>query len=285
MVHLALRHSLKQHTRNWAVRLLSRREKYTTAALEVPGIPRRVHKNDTMFDPSDPKGTEYYVRAGVSALEVIGRTLRGAAVPPTAIGSVLDYGCGYGRVLRHLPEFLPAAKLVACDLDPRAVDFCSRELGARGIVAPEKPSRLRLPSCDLIWGGSVWTHLPENEGQQLFSALSESLNPNGILVFSFHGAFAYDNLHSLFGAAYADGATQIQAEIASHGVSYRSYPDRYLTLHKGLYGTAWHSPEYFRCLAREGGELREVFSAAQGWDHFHDVIAFQRRPPGDSNAD
>ena len=284
-VQLTVRHSLKQHIKNWAVRLLSRRGKFATSALEVPGIPGRVHKNDTMFDPNDLKGIEYYVRAGVSASEVIGRTLRGAEVPPTAIGSVLDYGCGYGRVLRHLPELLPAAKLVACDLDPRAVDFCSREFGAKGIVAPEKPSRLRLPSFDLIWGGSVWTHLPENEGRQLFSALSGSLNPNGILVFSFHGAFAYDNLHSLFGAAYAGEATQIQAEIVSHGVSYRSYPNRYLTLHKGLYGTAWHSPDYYRSLAREGGGLREVFSATQGWDRFHDVIAFQHRPPDDSNAD
>ena len=239
-----------------------------------------------MFDPSDPLGVDYYVRAGRSALDVLTKALENAGVAPSSVRSVLDYGCGYGRVLRHLPELLPKARLVACDLDARAVDFCALEFDAKAVVAPESPERLKLPSCDLIWGGSVWTHLPEAECRQLFEALANSLLPGGILVYSFHGAFAYDNLHSLFGAAYSGEAEEIKSELASTGISYRSYSENYLSLDEGLYGTAWHRPEYFRSLAARIGEslggLEEIFCEEQGWDQFHDVIAFQRRPKNSS---
>ena len=284
-----MQNSMKQHARRWAGRLLGRRDRGVDSARVVPGIPGRVHHGDTMFDPSDPQGVEYYLRAGRSALDVLDRTLNDAGVSRSAVHSVLDYGCGYGRVLRHFGEFFPEASRIACDLDPRAVDFCAREFDAQPVVAPEAPIRLRLPSCDLIWGGSVWTHLPEKESRALFAALAGALSPGGILVFSFHGAFAYDNLHSLFGAAYADEANEIRSELATHGSSYRSYSESYLTLDEGLYGTSWHRHEYFQDLADEVGEslggLTQVYGEAKGWDQFHDVIAFQRRTPVSSELD
>jgi SAM-dependent methyltransferase len=274
---LAVPKTLKQHAKLWWARLVGLSGGRVTAAWEIPGIPGRVHHADTMFDPNDANGVAYYLRAGASAVEVLDQTMRSATVSRLSIGRVLDYGCGYGRVLRHLRTFLPEAQLVACDLDPQAVHFCSKEFGARGIVAPKQPSRLKLPPCDLVWGGSVWTHLPEAEGRQLFSALANALKPNGILVFSFHGAFAYENLDTLFGGSYAEDSSGVQAEIEETGISYRSYPERYLTLGEGSYGTAWHHPDFYRSLARARNDLDEVWHAPRGWDRFHDVIAFQRR--------
>jgi SAM-dependent methyltransferase len=268
----------KQALRRWAGILLGRRAPGVRNSRQVEGIPGRVHLADTMFDPSEPCGIEYYLRAGRSAVDVILGTLEEAGVAPCEIDRLLDYGCGYGRVLRHLPDAFPDASYVACDLDARAVAFCAEEFGATAVVAPLQPSRLKLPPCDLIWGGSVWTHLPEAECRELFVSLSRSLEPGGLLIFSFHGAFAADNLHSLFGGAFAEDAEIIRGEIQNEGMAYRPYSEAYLTLGEGSYGTSWHHPDFFRRLADGSPGLQEVRFAPQGWDAFHDVIALRREP-------
>ncbi len=267
------------HVRRQVRRLVTRLDPRRAGGRRVDGIPGPVHVRDTMYDPSEEKGIEYYLRAGRSAVAVLRQTLEAAQRSPGSIDRVIDYGCGYGRVLRHLPSFLPSADFVACDLDAEAVAFCRRAFAATGVVAPTEPADLELPTADLVWGGSVFTHLPAEPAQILFDRLGHSLRPGGVLVFSFHGHFAFAHLDTLFGGAYADQAEAIPAEVAQHGLAYRSYPESYLTLGEGSYGTAWHAAETFRGWADESAvSLRELHHLPQGWDSFHDVIAFQRTP-------
>lgn len=74
--------------------------------------------------------------------------------------SILDFGCGYGRVLRVLRNEFPDARITACDVDRGAAEFCAQTFGATAVYSSTDPSEVRLGGkFDLIWVGAVFTHI------------------------------------------------------------------------------------------------------------------------------
>jgi hypothetical protein len=66
---------------------------------------------------------QHYFSVRLSAL----RAIEGAIAHSNAnfdVGRILDFPCGYGRVLRFLRARFPAASITAYDIDPVALDFC-----------------------------------------------------------------------------------------------------------------------------------------------------------------
>jgi 2-polyprenyl-3-methyl-5-hydroxy-6-metoxy-1,4-benzoquinol methylase len=112
------------------------------------------------------------------ALEVSGETSR----------QILDFSCGAGRVTRWLRAAFPSAAIEGCDLRESDLQFVSKTFGVRTWTASIDVNEL-LPTSryDLIWVGSVFTHLSKDISVQLFDRLVSWLNPRGILVFTSHG--------------------------------------------------------------------------------------------------
>ena len=50
--------------------------------------------------------------------------------------SILDFGCGFGRVLRMLKAAYPEARLTAADVKREGVDFCARRHLGVSIASP-----------------------------------------------------------------------------------------------------------------------------------------------------
>ena len=42
------------------------------------------------------------------------------------VRTILDFACGYGRVLKFLKARFPTANIAASDIDPEALNFCRR---------------------------------------------------------------------------------------------------------------------------------------------------------------
>jgi SAM-dependent methyltransferase len=76
---------------------------------------------------------------------------------------ILDFGCGCGRITRHLPVIFPNADVLGVDIDAEAVDWCRGHLhGVRFDVGPgHPPSPFPSGSFDLVLAVSVFSHLPE----------------------------------------------------------------------------------------------------------------------------
>ena len=93
----------------------------------------------------------------VAGLKRIGRA-------PDSFESVLDFGCGCGRVLRWLAPELTPARVFGTDIDRQAVAWCSKNLPgiAFSVNAGLPPTGYAAQSFDLIYAISVFSHLDED---------------------------------------------------------------------------------------------------------------------------
>lgn len=141
---------------------------------------------DGMYLRRCANADEHYLRVGRDAVEVMRRAI-GSASPRR----VLDLPCGYGRVTRHLPAFLPDATIYAGDIEPAMVAFVAEHFGAvpfafdRNFIVPASRS------FHLIWVGSLLTHLSVEATMLALHWFCRALAPGGILVATTHG-FAHE---------------------------------------------------------------------------------------------
>lgn len=114
---------------------------------------------------------DHYYRVGQSALDCISECKHFAEhAEPSRI---LDFGCGYGRVLRVICKEFPAARVTACDVDREAAEFCARTFGAVCAYSSVEPSQVRFEErFDLVWVGSVFTHIDTSAWEGMLRALA-----------------------------------------------------------------------------------------------------------------
>jgi SAM-dependent methyltransferase len=120
-----------------------------------------------------------------------GRRIKGdltALVPGGWEGKrVLDFGCGAGRVLRHLVD--EGAELHGCDIDRPSIEWLARHLSPplHVFVNGEEPP-LDRPDAhfDVVYAVSVFTHLTDEWAPWLLE-LQRLLKPGGVLVATFLG--------------------------------------------------------------------------------------------------
>jgi SAM-dependent methyltransferase len=186
--------------------LLGRNPNYLTEgfqeALEVttaktkrsdwPLVCLEIDRNDMMYEGQ----AAAYFSSGYSALFCMRQALEAAG--RTSVQSILDFGCGHGRVLRSLHAQFPDATLTAVDVDRRGVDFCAKKLGAKPIYSNYDFSNIVFrEKFDLIWVGSLFTHLSAKRWPKVLELLRVVLTEDGLLVFSTHGRDAERRLRDV----------------------------------------------------------------------------------------
>jgi SAM-dependent methyltransferase len=244
----------------------------------LPGIDGRVHVDDAMLYDESEAAIHLYLRAARSAVEVMERALAEAGRSFEDVRSCLDFGCGHGRVLRLLVQRIPPRRITACDIHPGAVRFCQAEFGVLPLVSHASIERTRLRTYDLIWVGSVLTHVQAVAGEKLLRALGAALRPGGLIVFSLHGQFVLDNLSHFYDRTFADEAEAIRQEVRERGVSFRPYGDTFGPYGPEAYGMTFHSEAWLTATVDRlfGGAMHRLLFLPRGWDEHHDVLAFQR---------
>ncbi|CAI8186614.1 MAG: Trans-aconitate 2-methyltransferase [Flavobacteriaceae bacterium] len=103
---------------------------------------------------------------------------------------VLDWGCGPGRVIRHMQTVLNHnCQLYGTDYNKNSINWCKQNL--LGISFNHNGIEAELPysNCefDLIYGISIFTHLSEEKHHEWFEELYRVLAPNGILILTTQG--------------------------------------------------------------------------------------------------
>jgi len=220
---------------------------------------------------------EHYFRCGRSAVECIQKALDIASFPAKRIKRILDLPCGHGRVLRYLKAAFPEAEIAACDLLRDGVDFCSSTFGATAIYSCDEPEAIPLKpgSFDLIWVGSLFTHLDAPLWPRFLAALRNSLAPDGLLIFSTHGRDIYERmLDGLFDDSLAHRRRMLMLyRYERTGFGYATYLGS-----ESYYGLSLSHPAWvIRQLTTLGG-LRLVNLSEKSWDDAHDVFAVVREP-------
>ncbi|MBN2493227.1 MAG: methyltransferase domain-containing protein [Deltaproteobacteria bacterium] len=143
---------------------------------------RDIAPGDRMFSGD----REHYFSVTESAMENIFLALEIGG--SRRLKRILDFACGHGRVLRGLRAAFPDASIVAADISEDGVRFCSETFGAEPVILPAWPPRFGFEDrFDLVWCGSLLTHLNESDSRSYLDFLTGILAPGGILVCSFHG--------------------------------------------------------------------------------------------------
>lgn len=181
--------------------------------------------------------------------------------------SVLDFGCGCGRVTRPTRRRLgPGPKLHGIDIDPEAIEWARANYGSLADfrVGPAMPpTTYAADTFDLIYGISVFTHLPEDMQFAWLDELRRITRPGGVLLLTTHG--------ELFLQRRPEWASDPLA--VRRGFVYRAGGDTPGL--PGFYQDSYHSHEYIR---REWGERFEVLHITPaGLDEWQDVVVLQKR--------
>jgi SAM-dependent methyltransferase len=225
----------------------------------------RIGHKDGMFK----KGAEdHYFSVGRSALEAI--RLAMLAARREDCRTILDLPCGHGRVLRALKGAFPRANFTACDLNRAGVDFCVENFGAIGDYSDPEPGKIQLAGpYDLIWSGSLLTHLSEGPYVEFLNLFAKLLSPGGIFVATTHGRHVAARLRAgkhTYRLA-PESLPGVVAQYDAHGFGYADYPGT------GGYGISVNTPEWLLGKVGEIEGLRVVIFSERFWDGHQDVIA------------
>jgi 2-polyprenyl-3-methyl-5-hydroxy-6-metoxy-1,4-benzoquinol methylase len=104
--------------------------------------------------------------------------------PIQSTSSVLDFGCGWGRILRFFMRDVAPANLVGVDCMPKAIELCRQTNTVNEFkqVPLLPPSDLQNNSFDLIYLFSVFSHLSEDAHDRWLTEFRRVMKPGGILI-------------------------------------------------------------------------------------------------------
>jgi SAM-dependent methyltransferase len=97
---------------------------------------------------------------------------------------ILDFGCGYGRILRAMYYFADPDKVFGCDPSDHSIELC-RQARIPSPIAMSDYLPTALPfngKFDLIYAFSVFTHLSERATNAALGTLQKQLSDDGLLV-------------------------------------------------------------------------------------------------------
>jgi SAM-dependent methyltransferase len=103
--------------------------------------------------------------------------------------SILDWGCGCGRVIRYLLQKDIKAQIFGCDIDRDLINWCGKNIrnAKFDIVNSTPPLSYELGQFDFIYGISVLTHLDEKMQMAWLKELNRIMKPGAILLLTVHG--------------------------------------------------------------------------------------------------
>jgi len=101
---------------------------------------------------------------------------------PLEDSTLLDFGCGWGRLSRLFARDLRPAQIFGCDSDPQILEWC-RDLPGTFRQSPTRLGCLPFEQrFDLAFAFSVFTHLGPATHDSALTALHAALEPNGLLI-------------------------------------------------------------------------------------------------------
>lgn len=130
--------------------------------------------------------------------------------------SILDFGGGFGRVGRFLPAAFPHASRWITDPKSAAVSFQQAQWG----TLPYTQEKV-----DLVFAGSVFTHLMPDAAHAALRTIASSLNSNGLAVLTTHAAPTAEHDWLVHSRTEETALPELEDSLAHTAYSSVSFPD------------------------------------------------------------
>ncbi|MDQ3647019.1 MAG: class I SAM-dependent methyltransferase [Actinomycetota bacterium] len=243
-----------------------------TALREVPLPPPELRIRVAGTDNAEwfEKSGRMHVERFAQALAQIGKRFED-------FDDIYDFGCGPGRILRHLNKSAPHARLSGSDIDEPAIEWVRRHMSDVNAQANGWLPPLPFPAggFDLVLGFSVFTHLSEEFQDAWLRELRRVTRPGAIALLTVHGERSWQWHSTESALADVDGIEDVGRQRQAHGFSHcragvqPGFPD--------FYGTTFHVPAYIHRHWSRWFEVVRVIEATAGSDH--DVVVLRRPGP------
>jgi SAM-dependent methyltransferase len=200
-------------------RTVALRGRNATPADGLPLPPRRL-----MVRVAMTADAEWFLRSGRAGYDAIA-----AHVDLEASGSVLDFGCGCGRVTRYFHDF--EGEVAGSDLSSDAIEWCrdNLEFGSFATNRLAPPLIFDDESFDLVYALSVFTHLTGELQLAWRDELRRVLRPGGRLLFTSHGTSYLPRLDDDERARFERGELVVRwGEVVGSNLCSAYHPERYL---------------------------------------------------------
>jgi ubiquinone/menaquinone biosynthesis C-methylase UbiE len=252
--------------------LLSRENDVETEMRQLKDILRREHG----FIPPPPKSLQvrviglyspHFIESGWQTFDVFDRALARAGCAIRSCETVLDFGCGCGRVIRAFHQMSPRARLYGSDIDAEAIQWLSenyRQFAHFGVNAGLPPLGYGDNAFDLIYSISVFTHLPESMQLAWLEELRRVSKQGGFVLATVHGEEQYSMLNASNRVAFEEKGFCYVGEKVSTTPGLPSF-----------YQTTFHSHEYIRRVWSQYFEVVNIESLMV--DGHSDLVILKKR--------
>lgn len=172
--------------------------------------------------------------------------------------SILDFGCGCGRLTRALrPRADAWATLQGADTDAGSIRWCKDNIGDASFwtVGETPPLHFTDASMDLIIAWSVFTHLDVENQFHWLNEFQRVLKPGGYLLATFRYTHFIDRS--------GDGSLRERTwtKLSRDGVTFLPAGSITAGVRSGPSGDSFHSPEYIRKNWGSYFEVRQIVTA------------------------
>ena len=183
--NLLLALSSENHFYQWSFRFQQKKYSHSNSNFQVnhPQLP--IPPNELLYETGQINYQWYWESGKEAAAEIASFCHHFQLTHPHQI---LDWGCGVGRVTRHLPEFFSEATITGTDINQKNIDWLNAHCpGIQWLITDEITKRTFI-SFDLIIGISVLTHIPTTEQTNCLQLLHHLLEEDGLAYISTRGS-------------------------------------------------------------------------------------------------
>ena len=213
-------------------------------------------------------GDENYYFHGKSAGNLVDGALQLLYREKSDIETILDFPCGHGRVLRALRSSFPESRICACDLDRKGVDFCASTFNAQGVYSNPELEVNFDELFDLIWCGSLLTHIDKDDWERFIQFFSRNMKDGGILIFTYAGSYVKELVkHGDHDYVDQEEATGAVRDYEFEGFGFMQY-----NTHDYKYGRTICSPLWVRSFLDKHCTFRVLMHCERGWGARQDVV-------------
>ena len=191
----------------------------------------------------------WYQLGGMFMNQAMGTLLRRHGRPFESHDTILDFGCGCGRLIRWLGALKGRCEIWGTDYNPDLIAWCERNLSSLAsfkVNGSDPPLDFEDAKFSLVYSYSVLTHLSADRQEAWFAELSRVTRPGGLLCLTVHGqrcAMRMDFSAEQMQKLESDGLVVYGEERSGEN-----------------YCGAYHSEGFMRGLDRHGLELLEFIS-------------------------
>lgn len=149
-----------------------------------------VPDSELVFATQGMSDSFQYKESSIPGVRTIQSYLRHAGVAPETLSSMLDFGCGTGRLLVGWWAAGWSGPLAGCDVNSELIGWVQRHLPTEmrfDATAYRPPLPYGDASFDLVTAVSVFTHLGWASEEEWARELSRVLRPDGVLLLTLHG--------------------------------------------------------------------------------------------------